>query len=232
MADSIYTFYPNFKEFLPLYRGVLRVWMGDGKNTGTSGVIYAEYEDGTVTELGSASMYAVAVANGYTGTEAQWTRMILGVASLVKGATADIAYMTTTDGVNHPDPESQGWAQTPTPEKGKYVWTKIDLKWIDSTTTTIYTVSYQGNDGPVESVNGSVGNIILRGDNIIIDENSETTIKQYIDNLVFEPEIATKEDIDAIFATEVETVEVPPVDPALPDTPPEEVVEEEASAEP
>mgnify|MGYP003571257414 CR=1 FL=1 len=201
MATNVYTFYPNFKEYLPLYHNVTNVWLGDGKNTkpgfNTSGMIYVMYEDGMVEELGSVSMYAVAKANGYTGTEAQWTQMILEVAALVKGATASIAYMTTDDGQNHPDPESEDWAETPTPEKGKYVWTKIDLRWIDSTTTTIYSVSYQGEDGSVESVNGSVGEVLLYGDNIMIDGDHEQTIKNYIDSLT--PETATNAQIDALF---------------------------------
>lgn len=52
-----YTFYPKFQEFVTLYRGVVRVWIGDGISTGTAGYLYAEYMDGLVQQLGFVSDY-------------------------------------------------------------------------------------------------------------------------------------------------------------------------------
>lgn len=209
MANGVFTFRPEFKEFLPSYRYVVRVWIGDGINTGTSGVLYAEYEDGSVAELGSVSLYATAVANGYEGTEEQWLNMIIGVADLVKGAEAHVTYMVSESGVEHPDPESEDWSDTPSFEKGKFTWSKIDLKWIDGNTTTFYSAAYQGLDGSVTSVNGNTGDIVLHGENIPIAAEDEKVIKEYIDENDQElrdyidqsviPEIATEADIDSLF---------------------------------
>ena len=60
-SNGIFEFYPSFKEFLPVYRDVTRIWMGDGETTGESGMLYAEYADGHVQELGWVSMYGLAV---------------------------------------------------------------------------------------------------------------------------------------------------------------------------
>ena len=198
MANGVFTFRPEFKEFLPSYRYVVRVWIGDGVETGTSGVLYAEYEDGSIAELGSVSLYAIAAAKGYEGTEEQWLQMIMGVADLVKGAEAHVSYMVSESGVEHPDPENEGWSDTPSFEKGKFTWSKVDLKWIDGTTTTFYSAAYQGKDGSVTSVNGQTGDITLHGANIPIAEEDDKSIKEYIDQSVI-PEIATEQDIDSLF---------------------------------
>lgn len=198
MADGVFTFRPEFKEFLPSYRYVNRVWIGDGVNTGTSGMLYAEYEDGSVAELGSVSLYATAVENGYQGTEKQWVQMIIGVADLVKGATAEIHYMISDSGVEHPDEESEEWSETPSFEQGKFTWAKVDLRWIDGTTTTFYSASYHGRDGSVTSVNAQTGDIVLHGENIPIAGEGDQTIKEYIDQSVI-PEIATPADIESLF---------------------------------
>ena len=198
MANGVFTFRPEFKEFLPSYRYVVRVWIGDGVETGTSGVLYAEYEDGSIAELGSVSLYAIAAAKGYEGTEEQWLQMIMGVADLVKGAEAHVNYMVSESGVEHPDPEDENWRDTPSFEKGKFTWSKVDLKWIDGTTTTFYSAAYQGKDGSVTSVNGQTGDITLHGANIPIAEEDDKSIKEYIDQSVI-PEIATEQDIDSLF---------------------------------
>ena len=180
MADSFFTFYPQFNEFLPIYRDVTRVWIGDGINTGTSGMLYAEYADGHVDEVGSVSLYATAVANGYTGTERDWVLMIMSVANLVTGSTVTISYKVSTSGTTHPDPSS-GWSSTPVFEKGKFTWAKLDMRWIDGRTTTVYFASYQGLDGQVQSINNQTGNVTLHGANLPISGSSNTNIKAYID---------------------------------------------------
>ena len=197
-SNGVFEFSPSFKEFLPVYRDVTRVWIGNGITTGKDGMLYAEYADGTVAELGSVSLYATAVEQGYTGTERDWVLMIMSVSQLVTGSTASISYKVSNSGTVHPDPSS-GWSPTPVFEKGKFTWAKIDLTWIDTSTTTFYMASYQGQDGQVESVNGEIGNIILHGENLPIEENSEISIKDYIDEAVI-PEVCTEEEIDAMFS--------------------------------
>ena len=64
-----YTFRAKFEEFHILYRGVVRVWMDNG-------ILYAEYLDGVIQELGPASSYAIAVEHGYEGTEEEWEELI------------------------------------------------------------------------------------------------------------------------------------------------------------
>lgn len=198
MANGVFEFHPTFKEFLPSYRYVVRVWIGDGVNTGTSGTLYAEYEDGSQAELGSVSLYAKAVEAGFEGTEAEWLNMIIGVADLVKGATASVSYMISDSGVEHPDPDNPSWSDTPSFEKGKFTWSKVELTWIDTTKTTFYSAAYQGRDGSVTSVNGQTGDVVLHGKNLAIAEEDEQSIKDYIDENVI-PNVATREDIDSLF---------------------------------
>ena len=89
--NDLFTFYPSFNEFLPVYRDVTRVWVGNGTTTGTAGMLYAEFQDGTYAEIGYVSLYETAVANGYTGTQQQWVRDIINVANLVRGSSVSIS---------------------------------------------------------------------------------------------------------------------------------------------
>ena len=197
-SNGVFEFSPSFKEFLPVYRDVTRVWIGNGTTTGEDGMLYCEYADGHIDRLGSVSMYATAVENGYTGTARDWVLMIMSVSQLVTGSTASISYQVSDSGTVHPDPSSE-WSPTPVFEKGKFTWAKIDLTWIDTSTTTFYMCSYQGKDGQVESVNGEIGNIILHGENLPIENDSEVSIKEYIDEAVI-AETCTDEEIDAMFS--------------------------------
>lgn len=198
MADGIFTFTSQFNEFLPIYQNVARMWIGDGINTGTAGMLYVGYEDGTTAELGSVSLYATAVENGYEGTERDWLLTIMSISDLVKGSEVEISYLVSESGTEHPDPEEE-WSETPVFERGKFTWTKLDMKWIDRTTTTIYFVAYQGENGQVEAVNGSTGQIVIHGENLPIGESNNQSIKDYIDEKVI-PETATDDDIDAMFS--------------------------------
>ena len=197
-------FFPTFNEFLPVYRGVNRVWIGDGVSSGTSGMLYAEFADGNSSELGYVTCYAAAQQAGYTGTEREWLEMLMSVSQLVQGTQITTKYQTSESGTSHPSPTS-GWVDTPNPEKGKYLWAKIDIKWTAYTPTTVYMVTYigkdgeKGADGQVQSVNGETGDVFLYGDTILISEGEGQTIKEYIDEgLILE--YATNEDIDAMFA--------------------------------
>ena len=194
-----FTFTPGFEEFLPVYQYVSRIWIGNGINTGTSGMLYAEYKDGTVTELGSVSLYATAVENGFTGTESQWLQSIIGIVNLIRGSTATISYLVSNDGVNHPD-EDAAWSSTPSFAKGQFTWAKVDLRWVDGNTTSLYFCTYQGADGQVQSVNGSVGDVVLHGENLAIGDGESESIKEYVDDAV-EPVLATDEEIDSMFSS-------------------------------
>lgn len=82
MAESTYTFYPKFQEFVTLYRGVVRVWLGDG-TTGDRGVLYAEFMDGLIQRVGPVSSFAEAAQSGKAGpgtaypTEEDWVDHII-----------------------------------------------------------------------------------------------------------------------------------------------------------
>lgn len=56
-SGGVYTFYPKFQEFVTLYRGVNKVWIGNGIDTGTAGMLYAQYTDDLVQQLGYVSDY-------------------------------------------------------------------------------------------------------------------------------------------------------------------------------
>lgn len=92
MSNGIYTFYPEFSQFVTLYRGVTAVWIGNGDSSSPSnpdfpafneqGVLYASYIDDSVQNLGPVSSFAEAVASGKAGpgtdfpTEADWVQHI------------------------------------------------------------------------------------------------------------------------------------------------------------
>lgn len=75
-GTGTFEFTPSFTEYMPLYKGIIHVWIGNGAegegNTGDAGVLYAQYADLRTQEIGPVSSYAIAVANGYTGTEEDW----------------------------------------------------------------------------------------------------------------------------------------------------------------
>ena len=83
--------------------------------------------------------------------------------------SSSYSYQNSTSGTTVP---TGTWGSTPSPEKGKYLWTKIDTIWsADGTqvgTTTDYIVSYIGADGSgaVVSVNGKIGTIVLSASDI------------------------------------------------------------------
>ena len=79
-SSGSYTFYPHFQEFVTLYRGVIRVWIGDGISTGTAGYLYAEYMDGSMQQLGFVSDYEEAKKYfsdlGINLTYAEWVAIL------------------------------------------------------------------------------------------------------------------------------------------------------------
>ena len=181
MPDGNFTFTPQFKEFLPLYRDVTRVWIGSSANNEKEGMLYAEYANGSSSELGYITLYPLAVENGYTGTDTEWMQGIISLIATNKGASVTLRYQNSTNGTTHPS-ASSGWTTTPSPQQGKYLWTKVTLTWADQTTSDVYLVSYQGSDSSIVSVNGMTGTVVLHGENVKISANSNTTLKSYIDS--------------------------------------------------
>lgn len=66
-STGVYTFYPTFSDFIPLYRGANAVWIGDGtavdiehKKGGTAGALYVSYITDEYQELGYVSDYYMA----------------------------------------------------------------------------------------------------------------------------------------------------------------------------
>lgn len=198
--NDFFTFYPEFSEFLPVYRDVARVWIGDGSRTGKMGMLYAEFASEEVVELGYITMYPIAQQNGYEGTDSDWARAIMHLAAADKAATVSVVYSNSTDGTVHPN-EGATWTETPNPENGKYIWSKITLEWLDESTSDLYSVSYIPNNPPVSSVNSRTGDIVLRGDNVEISASDNRSIKSYVDSLVYVPDLATNADIDALFSS-------------------------------
>lgn len=92
MSNGIYTFYPDFSQYVVLYRGVTAIWIGNGNSSSPSnpdypsfndqGVLYASYIDDSVQNLGPVSSFAEAVASGKAGpntdfpTEEDWIQHI------------------------------------------------------------------------------------------------------------------------------------------------------------
>ena len=88
MADSngSYTFYPSFQEFVTLYQGIVRVWIGDGSSDGSpesgdAGALYAEYRNGSIQKVGMVSDYEEARAQfaelGITLTYKEWVALLV-----------------------------------------------------------------------------------------------------------------------------------------------------------
>lgn len=62
------SFRPNFSAELKNYIGATNTEINNGN-------LQITYSDGSVQDLGPISAYAIAVANGYLGTEAEWTKL-------------------------------------------------------------------------------------------------------------------------------------------------------------
>jgi len=80
----------SFEEFIALYRGVERVWIGNGTD-GENGVLYAEMVDGVVQTLGPVTGYYYALEQGFTGTFSEWVQIILDCTVNAQAAAASAA---------------------------------------------------------------------------------------------------------------------------------------------
>lgn len=102
MSNGVYTFYPEFSQYVTLYRGVTAVWIGNGNSSSPAnpdfptfndqGVLYASYIDDSVQNLGPVSSFAEAVASGKAGpgtdfpTEADWILHIAATSQYAQDA--------------------------------------------------------------------------------------------------------------------------------------------------
>lgn len=171
------------------YEGTLADWLaslvgpeGPEGPPGQDGAPGADGQDGADGADG-ASAYEVAVANGFVGTEAEWLASLVGP----KG-----------------DPGEQGPPGAGVPAGGaagqvlaKATEADHDTQWIDPPT---------GGGGAVSSVNGKTGDVVLTGDDIMVDAQGEPAslqgILELFDDAIFdlgdyvEDQLATKVNID------------------------------------
>jgi len=180
MSDGTFEFRANFREFLPVYHGVKKVEISDGTGGHTTGSLLVEYENGEIEEIGSVSLWALAVEHGYQGTADQWMQSLVQVISSEIAAEVSTTYCSSDSGTERP---SGPWSETPTPLVAEYLWTKTTFTWVDGSTSSTYAVARMGQDGGVSEVNGQTGAVTLHGSNLNIDSDSSSkTIKQYIDD--------------------------------------------------
>lgn len=65
----------SFQEMAALYRGILRVWVGDGV-TGDAGWLYAENVEGQIQKVGFVSDYTYAQSIGASVSYDEWVVLI------------------------------------------------------------------------------------------------------------------------------------------------------------
>lgn len=89
VRDDVFT--AKFEELLPVYEGVARLWIGTGElpENDDAGILYAQYEDLSVVQLGPVSDYNIAVAGGYTGSPADWVNLIINGGSTLSPITTE-----------------------------------------------------------------------------------------------------------------------------------------------
>lgn len=95
MSNNLFEYYPEFAEYITLYRGIEKVWVADGteQKPGTEGFLYTKLVNGTVQELGSLLSYDTAkqiyAAAGKTLTYETWLQLLLD--SPINAVTAETA---------------------------------------------------------------------------------------------------------------------------------------------
>ena len=84
-ANATYTFDVLFDDFITLYRGVNKVWIGNDE-FGYDGVLYAELAEGEVQNLGPVSSYYFAQANGFSGSFSDWVELLIDTSGNAQSA--------------------------------------------------------------------------------------------------------------------------------------------------
>lgn len=93
--------------------------------------------------------------------------------------TPSYEYANSTSGTTVP---TSGWSSTPSPEQGKFLWTRATFTWDGGGSTTLYGVTYVGVDGTgILSVNGQTGTVVLDAGDILADDN--TSVQAHIDSI-------------------------------------------------
>ena len=90
------TFTPQFEKYIALYRGVIRVWIGDGETNGEAGCLYAKYVDNSIQEIGFVSDYEKAKAAGVTMTYDEWVNFLMTISDQL----AEILQPATIEDIN------------------------------------------------------------------------------------------------------------------------------------
>lgn len=112
-------------------------------------------------------------------------------------ATTEYSYQNSTSGTNVP---SGYWTVTPNPQSGKYLWARIKYTWTNGRIDYFYNVAYVGvnGSGAVHSINGLVGNVILDGSNVYVDNNAEPkeSIREALTRV---GTVITNSEIDVLF---------------------------------
>lgn len=111
LTETVLTFTPEFSDFISVYVGVKRTWIGDG-TTGDQGVLYAEMADGAIQNIGPVSSYYYALQSGYTGTFQEWVQTLLDAS-----VNAQSAAQSASDASNSATIAS-GHANTATQQAG------------------------------------------------------------------------------------------------------------------
>ena len=91
--------------------------------------------------------------------------------------SASVSYQLSTSGTVVP---TGTWTTlVPTPEQGKYLWTRVVLSWNNESPITFYSVSHYGSDGEgaVASVNGVApidGDVTVTANDILVEADNVT----------------------------------------------------------
>ena len=112
-------------------------------------------------------------------------------------ATTSYAYQNSESGTTVP---TGTWTNSPQPQEGKYIWSRITYTWTNGSVDNFYNVTYVGvnGTGSVNSVNGKGGNVILDGKDIYVDRSLEVkeTIYAAVERLGTR---ITEAEIDVLF---------------------------------
>lgn len=139
----------------------------------------------TVNTLPAGSTATASVSGGGSGTTKY--SFTFGIPKGDKGdppspTTTNYQYATSTSGTTIP---ATGWGDSVAPIHGQYYWTKAVITWDNGGTSTIYSVSYIGNDG-----GGSTASDIIASDHRTVQAHldempltaSATNVKVYTNN--------------------------------------------------
>lgn len=133
----------------------------------------------TATSLASGASPTVSVSGGTSATSKYTFAFGIPKGDKPIPNTPTYSYANSTSGTTVP---TSGWSATPSPEKGKYLWTRATFTWDGGGTTTLYGVGYVGVDGTgVRSVNTKTGAVVLDAGDILADDNQ--SVQNHLDDI-------------------------------------------------